>query len=121
MTRRTERVNDLLREAVSEILSGGLNDPRMATLVSVTRVDASHDLGRARVYVSIMGGQDDKSNTMRALKSASGYIRRKLRDRVDLRKIPALEFRLDETIERGTQVLKLIARVAPEPESDDSQ
>jgi ribosome-binding factor A len=116
-----DRVNDLLREAVSEIMADQLKDPRMATLVSVTRVDTSPDLGHARVYVSIMGGQEDKSNTITALKSASGYIRRNLRKSVDLKKTPALEFHLDETIERGNQVLKLIAKVAPGPESDDDK
>ncbi len=121
MTRRIDRVNDLLRGAISEIVAGELKDPRMATLVSVTRVDTSPDLGHARVYISIMGGQDDKSGTMRALKSASGYIQKNLRNSVNLRKTPVLEFHLDDTIERGNQVLKLIAKVAPEPESDDGE
>ena len=115
MTRRMDRINDLLREVISQIISTELSDPRINTLVSVTRVETAPDLSRALVHVSIMGSRIDKSACIKALRSASGYIRKNLHSTVNLKTIPDLNFCLDETMERGNQVLKLIEKVNPYP------
>ena len=114
MTRRMDRVNVLLQREISRVLASELKDPRLPTIVSVTRVDTSRDLSTARVYVSVLGDQEDKSNAMRALKSAAGFIRKNMRSSLELRNLPAVEFRLDETIELGAEVSKIISQVASE-------
>ena len=73
MTRRMERVNVLLREEISRIVVAELRDPRLSKVITVTRVDTSRDLSRSWVYISVMGKQDHKDDTLKALKSASGF------------------------------------------------
>ena len=114
MTRRMERVNALLRQEISGMIAAELKDPRLSAVITVTRVDASRDLSTARVYVSVMGEPTGKGDTLRAMKSASGFIHRTLRDRLTLRTVPRVEFRIDESIEQGAEVIKLIDRVAPD-------
>ena len=114
MTRRMDRVNVLLREEISRQLATELKDPRISSMVSVTRVDTSPDLGLAKVYVSVLGDQTAKSSTLVALKSASGFIHRSMRDHIALRKVPSVDFYLDESIEQGAKVLKLISDAAPD-------
>lgn len=115
MTRRMERINVVLRQEVSRILATELRDPRMSSLVSVIRVDTAPDLRSARVYVSVLGDQTEKTNTIKALRSAAGFVRKSMR--VTLRNVPAVEFRIDESIEQVAGVLKLIDKVVPGPEA----
>ena len=119
MSRRLERVNGLLRQEISAIVSSELSDPRLGTMVSVTEVDCSPDLGSAKVYVSVLGGQEDKSASLEALRSAAGFVHRNLRHRVRLRAVPSLEFRLDESIEAGFVVLEKIRQNLPMPSPHD--
>ena len=119
MSRRLERVNGLLRQEISSIVSSELSDPRLGSMVSVTEVDCSPDLGSAKVYVSVLGGQEDKSASLEALKSAAGFVHRSLRHRVRLRTVPSLEFRLDQSIEAGFAVLEQIRQNAPVPGPHD--
>ncbi len=123
MTRRAERVNDLLREEISEIVLRELKDPRLGGLISITQVEASPDFRHARVFVSIMGTEDERTSSLKALTTATGFIRRELRTRLkSLRSVPEVEFRLDDSIERGARLSALIHQVAeelppPEPAS----
>jgi len=116
LTRRIERVNTLLRQEISNILVEEISDPRLTRIVSVTEVVTSPDLRHARVYVSIMGDQETKSEIVKALGLAAGFVHRSLRDRVNLRAVPSLNFRLDESIETGSEILKLIGDLVPNPE-----
>ena len=120
VTRRIESVNVLLRQEISRVLANELKDPRLASLVSVTHVDAAPDLRSARVFISVFGDQEDKRSTLKALRSASGFIRNSVRKRVSLRNVPHVEFRIDETIEQGADVLKIIDDVDPGPEVEES-
>lgn len=113
MSRRTERVNELLREAISELLPG-IRDPRMAGLPTVTHVDASPDLRRARVYVSVLGTDDERASTMTALEHARPYLRRELSREVDLRYIPDLTFVSDTSLEKAQEITDLLRRTAEE-------
>ena len=119
MSRRLERVNGLLRQEISAIVSSDLSDPRLGSLISVTEVDCSPDLGSAKVYVSVLGGQKEKSASLEALKSAAGFVHRNLRGRVRLRTVPSLEFRLDESIEAGFAILEKIRQTVTHPSPDD--
>ena len=113
MTRRIDRVNGLLRQEISRVLTTELRDPRLSSLVSITHVKTSADLHHAKVYVSVLAEPSVKKTTLEGLKSAAGFISRTMRERVTLRTIPQLEFYLDESIEQGAEVLKMIRDVAP--------
>lgn len=117
MNRRMERVNGLLREEISRVLTSELKDPRLSSLVSITRVDTSPDLHQARVYVSVLGGITEKRSTLKALKSASGFVRRNIRPHISLKSVPVVDFIIDESIEQGAEVLKLISKLSPGPDT----
>ena len=119
MSRRMDRVNVLLRQEISHVLATQLKDPRLSSIVSITSVDASSDLRLAKVFVSVLGSQQEKGDTLKALKSASGFIHRNVRNQLKLKNVPSLVFRLDESIERGAELLELIKEVAPPPETDE--
>src|SRR6266536_2041844 len=93
MSRRTERVGELLREELSEILQRQMKDPRLNVLLSITEVSVSPDLKTARVYLSVMGDQTEQMNALRAATDATPYLRRELRPRLSsLRYVPELMF-----------------------------
>ena len=108
MSRRMERINALLRQEISSIVASDLNDPRLASMITITRVDTASDLSRAKVFVSIMGHPDQKRRALKGLKSASGFVKKSLRPRLTLRSVPEVEFRIDDSIERGVNMLRLI-------------
>lgn len=125
MTQRTERIDQLLREEIGEILSREIQDPRIG-FVTVTDVDTAPDLSTARVWVSVIGQPEEREQTLKALERAMPFVRRALGTRVRLRRIPELHLRSDETSQRGTRVLQLLAELesgevpdepAPEAES----
>lgn len=111
MTHRAEKVEQFIKEELSEILQREVKDPRIG-FVSVTDVEVSVDLRHARIFVSVLGDQDAKTATMAGLESALGYIRRELGQRLQMRYTPDITFKLDESIERGSRVMKLLGEVA---------
>jgi ribosome-binding factor A len=117
MTHRLERFNSLLRAEISEILQRQIKDPRLGGMVSITDVEVSADLHYAKVLVSTLGNTAEKAETLVALKSAAGFIRRELMDRIKARHIPDLDFRIDETIEKADRVLRLIDHINAEESS----
>jgi ribosome-binding factor A len=110
MSRRTARVNELLRERLSEIIMRDLKDPRISGLVTVTSVEVSPDLSAARVYVSVLGDRESKGSTLAGLRSASRFMHKGLED-LALRRVPDLTFVLDETMERADHMLRLMDKV----------
>ena len=114
MTRRTERINDLIREQISELLHRQVKDPRLNCFLTVTRVNTSVDLRHAKVFVSVMGSEDEKKAAMAGLDSASGFLYRELRSRLSLRRMPELRFQLDRSMQRGAEVLDLMREVREE-------
>ena len=116
MTRRMDRVNVLLRDEISQVLATELRDPRLTAMVSVLRVETSGDLRHAKVFVSVLGDQAQKTSTLAALKSGAGFIHRNLRDQVKLRAVPSLAFYIDDSIERAAEVLELIKEQTPPSE-----
>jgi ribosome-binding factor A len=114
-SRRIERVNDLLRSELSELIGRTLKDPRVAGLVSLTEVETTADLRHAKVFVSVFGSEDDQKSTLTALRSAAGFLRREIAHRVTLRTVPELEFQLDKSLEHGDRILRLLKQVQTDP------
>jgi len=113
-SRRLERINDLLRSELSEVVGRELKDPRLGGLVSITQVETSADLRHARVYVSVFGTADEQASSLAALHSASGFLRHEVAQRVVLRHTPELEFMLDSSLEQGERILRLLKQVNDE-------
>ncbi len=112
MSRRLLRINDLLRREISELISRQVRDPRLASVVTVTGVETSPDLWHARVFVSVLGDQEEKDAVLSGLRSATKFLRHELGTRLDLKRIPELTFLQDDSIERGARILALLDRVA---------
>jgi ribosome-binding factor A len=108
MTRRTERINELLRAEISELLQREMKDPRLGGLITITEVDVSPDLRTAKVHVSVMGTAEQKDSTFRALRAASRFLQREIRSRITIRRMPDLTFLPDESMERAARILDLI-------------
>jgi len=118
MSRRTERLNYLIRDEISELIRRNIKDPRLSCFITVTSVDTSADLSYAKVYISVMGSQEEKVKAMEGLTSASRFIYRELRGRLSLKHTPQLVFCKDDSIERGSHVLQLINEISSCKESD---
>lgn len=119
-SRRVSRVAELIKREVSQMLLHGIKDDRVGTgLVSVTDVDVSGDLQHAKIFVSIYGTEEAKAQTMAGLKSATGYVRSELGQRVRLRRTPEVVFVEDLSIERGTRVLSLLNQLNHDRPLDD--
>ncbi|MBF2001289.1 MAG: 30S ribosome-binding factor RbfA [Synechococcales cyanobacterium M58_A2018_015] len=114
-SRRVARVAELIKREVSQLLFSGIKDDRVGTgMVSVTDVDVSGDLQHAKIFVSIYGSDEARAETMAGLKSATGYVRSELGQRIRLRRTPEIIFLEDRSIERGTKVLSLINQLSQE-------
>ena len=122
MTRRIERVNHLIRQEISELLQRQVKDPRLGSFVTITEVETSPDLKYARVFITRMGTEQEKKETLSRLAAASGFFRRELAGRLRLRRIPELNFQWDDSIERGVHLLQLIDQVSTDstPSQHDS-
>jgi len=114
MTRRVQRLNNLIRQEISELLQRQVKDPRLGSFIAVTEVSISPDLRCAKIFVSHIGNEEEKQETMSTLASASGFFRRELAKRLRVRRIPELSFQWDDTIERGAHLLELIDQIATE-------
>jgi ribosome-binding factor A len=110
MTARTDRIDELLRQEIGAILTRDVQDPRIG-FVTITDVETAPDLSTARVWVSVIGQPDERARTMRALERAMPFVRHELGSRIRLRRIPELHVRPDDTAQRGTRVLRLLAEL----------
>ena len=88
MSRRTDRINEQLREEISTLLVRQIKDPRLNAVVSITRVEASSDLRSARVYISVLGNYKAKQAALEGIQSAASFLRRELRDRLNMKHTP---------------------------------
>jgi ribosome-binding factor A len=114
MAHRIERINNLIRREISELLQRQVKDPRLGTFVAVTEVATSPDLKYAKVFVSYISSQEEKQEILEALTAASGFLRKELNKNLRLRHIPELSFHWDDSIERGDRLLRLIDQVNSE-------
>src|SRR5512134_2400338 len=107
MSQRTERIDELLRQEIGEILARDVGDPRIG-FVTITSVETAPDLRHARLWVSVIGQASERDATLAALSRAMPFVRRELGARLRLRRIPEFHVRLDDSAERGTRVLQLL-------------
>ena len=121
MTRRQQRLNEQFREEISDLLLKQINDPRLKGIISITEVSISPDMKHASVFISVLGDKEQKSSALQGMTAASGFIRRELGHRLDIRYIPELEFQLDETIEQAAHILDLIKQVSTPGEEQVSK
>ena len=109
---RGGRINEEFKREISSLIQNEIKDPRITAMISVTDVKVTKDLRYAKVFVSIFGKDDEeKNNTFIALKNASGYIRKEIGQRINLRYNPQIIFELDDSINYGMHIEELIQRV----------
>ena len=115
MSRRIERINHLLRQEIAELLTREVKDAALSTaLISITEVDTSADLRSAKVYFSVYGDDEVVEAARAHLKRAAGFLHHNLKERLDLRHTPHLEFILDHSIERGDRIMRLMRTIEQE-------
>lgn len=120
MSRRTERVGNLIRNTVGQLLLTKMSDPRVdPAKTSITRVEIPEDLLTARVYVSVIGTEAQQRNTLRALSGASGHLQELMMRQIKLRCTPILEFVLDENFKKTLRTLALIRQAMVEIEDEE--
>ena len=107
MSQRTDRLDSQIRAELMELLQREMKDPRLG-FVTITRVETARDLGTARVWVSILGSDEERERSMTALTDAAAWLRRRLGERLKIRHIPQLVLRRDDSIEAGDRVLRLL-------------
>jgi len=112
MVSRSDKVRKALIREVSELLQRNVKDPRISGIVSVTDVDISSDCRSAKIFVSIYGDEEKREKTMMALESSTGYIRSEIGKRIPLRFTPEIQFKLDDSLERGSRVTALLDKIS---------
>jgi ribosome-binding factor A len=116
--RRSERVAEGIREEVATFLAEDVKDPRVVGLVTVTGVDVTRDLRHAKVFVSIMGSEDERRATLAGLDSAAGHIRSRIGRALRLRVAPEITFKYDDSVARAARIEALLAELRPPPGDD---
>jgi ribosome-binding factor A len=116
MSERMRRVNEAVREVVSEALVE-LKDPRIG-FVTVTGVETSPDLRHARVFVSVLGSEAKRTKTLAGLTAAHGVLQARLARELRMKRTPQLAFEYDPTVERGVRMTQLIDELAPDSEEE---
>ena len=109
---KNTRVNAEVHKELAEIIRNGIKDPRIQPMTSVTAVEVAPDLKTCKAYISVLGDAEAKKDTLAGLRSAESYIRRQLANTVNLRNTPEIRFILDESIEYGVTMSKLIDEVS---------
>lgn len=117
MKKRTDRLNSLLKEVISEVITRDVRNPHVATLITVTRVDISTDLHYAKVYISVIGTQAEKEETLAALQSGAGFIAVQASKKVVMRYFPELTFKIDNSVEQQMRIDTLIEQIHDEQKS----
>jgi len=108
---RIDRISEEVKKVVSDIIRNDLNDPRISKLCSVVSAEVTPDLRYAKVFVSILGNDEDMKSTLKGLNSAAGFVRRELGRNIELRYSPEVIFELDRSIEHGAHISKLLNEV----------
>ena len=118
MSRRLERVNELIRDELSDLILREVRDPRLGGLISITRVETTPDLYTARIFVSIMDEPEQQQTALRALNSAAAFFHRELKGRLQTRRVPFLNFHLDKSIQEGAEILALMNEVSRQDDTE---
>ncbi len=115
---RHERVAEEIHHEVGAMLAGELKDPRLSGMVTVTEVRVAPDLKQARIFVSVLGSEDEQNLAMKALEAAAGFIRRELFERLNMRRTPDLHFTLDRSEEYREKIESLLKQTKQETERE---
>lgn len=107
---RSGRVGEQMKKELSQLLQTEIKDPRIG-FITVTGVDVTNDLSQAKVYLSVMGNEEQKEQSMKALEKASGFLRSEIGKRIRLRHTPELLFKIDSSIEYGSHIEKLLGEI----------
>lgn len=111
---RTQRLNSLLKEVISEVIHRDVRNPHVAELATVTRVEITKDLHYAKVYISVIGSVEDKQRTLEALQSAAGFIAVNASKKVVMRYFPTLTFKLDDSVDKHMRIENLLSKIHDE-------
>lgn len=115
MTRRTQQMGEFLREEVTDIIRTELDDPRLG-FWTITHVEVSQELRSARIFVSVLGTEQERTDTLKALRGAAGFIRTHLKPRMRTRTIPDLDFRDDRSMEHAEEIDRTLRQLHREDE-----
>lgn len=115
--KRTDRLNSLLKEVISDTIRTSVKNPHVNELLTVTHVDVAKDLRHAKVYISVIGTPSQKQQTMDALQSAAGFIAVQASKQVVLRYFPALTFKLDDSVDKQMRIEELLGKIADEKQT----
>ncbi len=108
---RVSRLNEEIKKIVSHLIRNELRDPRIAPMTSIIEVDVTRDLRYASIYISVLGTEEEKSNTLEALMKSSGFVRREIGQKIKARYTPEILFKLDNSIERGIEMYQKISKM----------
>ena len=111
MSRRIDRVNELLRLEISQVLARQIKDPRLSGVITITEVRTTPDLRNALVLLSVMGDQETKKSALAGIESAAKFLRRELRGRLTLRYVPFLRFVLDDSLEHADRLMTIMNQI----------
>ncbi len=118
---RTAKLDSEFKRAIAEVLRTEVKDPRLSPMAAVTRVDVTPDLKFAKVYISVYDSDEKRASSIEALKSAEPFLRSKLNKRIKVRRLPVMEFVLDDSIEYGVRMSKLIDEVNADIKDEDEE
>ena len=119
---KNTRINGEVLRELSNIIRGEIKDPRINPMTSVVAVEVAPDLKTCKAYISVLGDEESQKNTLAGLKSAEGYIRRELAHNINLRNTPQITFVLDQSIEYGVKMSKMINDVTKDmPVRDEEE
>ncbi len=116
---KNTRINGEVQRELSNIIRGEIKFPRINPLTSVVAVEVAPDLKTCKAYISVLGDEESQAKTLAGLKSAEGFIRSKLAKTVNLRNTPEIRFVLDQSIEYGVKMSKMIDEVTKDIKSED--
>ena len=116
---KNTRINGEVQRELSNIIRGEIKDPRINPLTSVVAVEVAPDLKTCKAYIRVLGDEESQAKTIAGLKSAEGFIRSKLAKTVNLRNTPEIRFVLDQSIEYGVKMSKMIDEVTKDIKSED--
>ena len=116
---KNTRINGEVQRELSNIIRGEIKDPRINPLTSVVAVEVAPDLKTCKAYISVLGDEESQAKTLAGLKSAEGFIRSKLAKTVNLRNTPEIRFVLDQSIDYGVKMSKMIDEVTKDIKSED--
>ncbi len=114
MTRRTERLNSLIKEIISDVIKKHVRHPDVSPLYTITRVDITKDLHYAKVYVSVIGSPEEKMKTLQALQSSAGFIGVYASKQVQIRYFPELTFKLDDSMDHHLRIEEILKDIQEE-------